>query len=268
MSNLEKVPHPMRMYGLGRVFRGIKGLLFGPPVLRRRVVHEFSRISADFFGGNYVGDDYKMWRKDLEFLNKFRELSPHNYFSEERKFLLKELAASLRGVDGSIAECGSYVGVSSWFIANELPGVDFYLFDSFEGLSEPAEKDRVGEGVQEWKRGDLRSSEDVLRQNLSGFENIHILKGWIPERFSEVRDLRFRLVHIDVDLYQPTLDSLNFFYPRLSPGGVIVMDDYGYENCPGAYRAANEFMEDKPEKIIHSPTGQGIVIRSCSSMLE
>lgn len=268
MGYLKKVPHPRRMYALGRVFRGIGALLFGPPVLRRRVVHEFSRISAGFFGGNYVGDDYKLWRKDSGFLKKFRELSPHNYFSEERKFLLKELAASLREVDGCIAECGSYVGVSSWFIAKELPEVDFYLFDSFEGLSDPVDKDRVGTGVQEWRRGDLQSSEDVLRQNLSEYGNIHILKGWIPERFSEVSDLRFRLVHIDVDLYQPTLDSLSFFYPRLSPGGMIVMDDYGYENCPGAYRAANEFMEDKPERIIHSPTGQGLVIRSCSSGFE
>jgi hypothetical protein len=45
------------------------------------------------------------------------------------------------------------------------------------------------------------------------------------------------------------------------PGGIIVMDDYGFTNCPGAYRAAHEFMATRPESIIHLPTGQGVIIR-------
>lgn len=253
-------PHPARMYGARRVAAGIGALLFGPRDRRRRAVQELVRISVSW-AGYYIGDDYKLWRKDRRFFEQFERLSPHNYYSQERKYALKELAGSLRHLDGAIAECGCYVGVSAWFLADVLPDVDFYLFDSFAGLSEPGVQDAVDSGLQAWQSGDLSAGEQVLRQNLEGFSNIHIKRGWIPDRFADVADRRFRLVHIDVDLYQPTIDSLRFFYPRMNGGGMIVMDDYGYENCPGAHRAAREFMADKPESIVHLPTGQGLIIR-------
>lgn len=233
--------------------------------MRRRAIHEVASVTANILGRHYVSEDYKLWRTDSKFLQKYKELSPHNSFSQDRKFTLKEISKSLRNIKGHLAECGAYIGASSWFIAKELPDVDFYLFDSFEGLSQPIGFDRVRGGVQEWKKGDLKTSEEILCGNLSEFEHIHILKGWIPERFQEVSHLKFRLVHIDVDLYQPTLDSLQFFYPRLNPGGMIILDDYGFENCPGAHKAAEEFMHNKPETIIHLPTGQGLIIRACSA---
>ncbi|MFA7608046.1 MAG: TylF/MycF/NovP-related O-methyltransferase [Rhodocyclaceae bacterium] len=216
---------------------------------------------ASALGGHYVGDDYKLWLQDERFTQRFRELSPHNQFSMERKYALRELARSVVNLDGAVAECGSYVGVSAWFVASVIDGADFYLFDSFEGLSEPSKKDSAPEGLPQWQRGDLSATESELRRNLEDFLNIHVLKGWIPERFEDVFGLDFKLVHIDVDLYQPTLDSLEFFYPRLVAGGVIVMDDYGFANCPGAFEAANHYMRDKPECIIHLPTGQGVIIK-------
>jgi len=222
-----------------------------------------ARVIAGLLGGHHIGDDYKLWLEDKIFTNKLKELSPHNYFSMERKFVIREFARSLKNTPGAVAECGSYVGVSAWFIANEIQGETFYLFDSFEGLSVPTDKDHSPEGVQQWMKGDLSATEDALRCHLKGFSNIHIMKGWIPERFPEVRHERFKLVHIDVDLYEPTYESLAFFYERLVPTGVVIMDDYGFKNCPGAYAAANEFMAEKPESIIHLPTGQGIIIKRC-----
>jgi len=71
----------------------------------------------------------------------------------------------------------------------------------------------------------------------------------------------FRLVHIDVDLYQPTMDSLAFFYPRLSNSGVIVLDDYGFTTCPGAYKAVKTFMSENrlSQHLIMLTTGQGLL---------
>jgi len=57
---------------------------------------------------------------------------------------------------------------------------------------------------------DAIATESELRRNLAGFDNIRVFKGWIPERFQEVIGVDFKLVHVDVDLYQPTLDSLAF----------------------------------------------------------
>jgi hypothetical protein len=84
--------------------------------------------------------------------------------------------------------------------------------------------------------------------------------GWIPERFTDVAERRFCFLHLDVDLLQPTHDALEFFYPRMVPGGVILCDDYGFETCPGARLAVDGFFASRPEPVVHLPTGQGLVI--------
>ena len=256
-------PHPTKMFSSARLLKGIRSLILGPRVVRRRTLHEVARIVSHQLGGHYVGDDYKLWLREDEFVEKFKQLSPHNYFSMERKFTLKEFAKHTLNMEGAVAECGSYVGVSAWFMAREIGGSDFFLFDSFEGLSEPKTQDQSPSDVPQWMAGDLASTEELLKRNLAEFENVHILKGWIPDRFAEVGDRQFKLVHIDVDLYQPTLDSLEFFYHRMIPGGVIIMDDYGFENCPGAHQAAITFMKNRSENIIQLTTGQGVIIRQC-----
>ncbi|TIX21118.1 MAG: methyltransferase, partial [Mesorhizobium sp.] len=72
---------------------------------------------------------------------------------------------------------------------------------------------------------------------------------------------RFALVHIDVDLYEPTRDALAFFYDRVCANGMIICDDYGSGLCPGARKAFDQFFENRPEGIIELPTGQAIVVK-------
>lgn len=86
-------------------------------------------------------------------------------------------------------------------------------------------------------------------------------KGWIPERFADVAQRKFCFVHVDVDLFQPTRDSLEFFYPRMVRGGIILCDDYGFTSCPGAQTAFDTYLADKPEKVVNLPTGQGFIVR-------
>lgn len=253
------------MYSLNRTFKALRWALFGQPWQRRRVRHECARIAASLFGDYPVSDDYKLWREDRTFIKKFRELSPGNYYSEDRKYTLREWVRFTRPVPGCLAECGSYKGASAWFIANEMPDVPLYLFDAFSGLPDLESVDQTPSNTsQSWQKGDFDCSIEVIRRNLSEFDHITILEGWIPDRFPEVARENFRFVHIDVDLYEPTRQALEFFYPRLNSGGVICMDDYGSTICPGAYAAAHEFFEEKPEQIISLTTGQGIVIKTAA----
>jgi O-methyltransferase len=67
-------------------------------------------------------------------------------------------------------------------------------------------------------------------------------------------------VHIDVDIYEPTRDSMAFFYPRLNDGGIIICDDYGFKSYPGATKAVDEFLRDKPEKMVALNDGGGFMI--------
>jgi len=214
------------------------------------------------FGDFPISDDYKLWRDDRQFLDDFNRMSPENPYSQDRKWTLREYVKLSNALPGDIAECGCYVGTSAFFIAQASTHGTLYLFDSFQGLSAPDEADEsTAADVMPWTAGDLSTSETTLRNNLSRFDKIEVLPGWIPERFNEVTNHRFRLVHIDVDLYKPTRDSLEFFYPRLVKGGFIVMDDYGFKNCPGATRAADELAASHGGEILLLTTGQGVITK-------
>lgn len=250
------------MYSFTRLFRAFRWLFSGDPSQKRRVHQEMARIASGLFGDYYLGEDCKLWRTDQEFMHNYQRLCPENPYSQERKFMLRELVRASSALPGAMAECGCYEGASAWFIANECPDRSLHLFDSFEGLSEPGSEDNTGSNdVREWRKGDLCTREEKARANLSAYNHVTIHRGWIPDCFDEVADEWFAFVHIDVDLYQPTFDSLAFFYPRMNKGGVILLDDYGFTTCPGAFRAVSEFMSDKPEPVIHCPTGQGIIFK-------
>ena len=183
----------------------------------------------------------------------------------DRKHILQSLARSVANREGDTAECGVFEGASSLLICDAMDVTSDYrhhAFDSFEGLPAPDAGDLASEAkMVSWREGDLCAPIDAVKKNLSRFDFVSYYKGWIPERFQEVDDRRFKLVHIDVDLYQPTHDSLAFFYPRMVPGGVILCDDYGSTLCPGARRAMDEFFSDKPEhSVIDLLNGQGLVV--------
>ena len=78
-------------------------------------------------------------------------------------------------------------------------------------------------------------------------------------------DSRVAFAHVDVDVYQSVWDCCEFIYPRLTTGGVMVFDDYGFPTCPGARKAVDEFFANKPETPIILQTGQAIAIRSAAS---
>lgn len=227
--------------------------------------HVLSKLVKIF--GFRMYNSHLTWFHDSEFLqiwssSRFYDGHPENI--EDRKFVLFQLAKAVSCVDGDTAECGVYKGASSYLIlkANKNSSKIHHIFDSFKGLSAPSLADKVSVNrAFKWRKHDLRVSESEVKNNLREFENVKLYKGWIPERFSEAINRKFSFIHIDVDLYQPTYDSLTFFYPRMSPGGIIVCDDYGFETCPGAKRACDEFLKDKEEKVVHLPTGQGVIIK-------
>jgi len=206
-----------------------------------------------------------IWPEDEEFKSVWGGYPARgNTGVHERRFNLYYLSKSIKDLEGDTAECGVFEGASSYLIlkSNSGTGKEHYIFDSFEGLSKIEENDFViNKKIPQWKESDLSVGENVVRHNLDEFENVHYLKGWIPERFGEISNKKYSFAHIDVDLYQPTLESINYFYNRMVVGGMIVCDDYGFNTCPGAYKAMKEFFSDKTESIIHLTTGQGVVIK-------
>lgn len=183
---------------------------------------------------------------------------------EIRCFFLQSAIRSLSELDGAVAECGSRNGKSALYMLEACETErDFFLFDSFEGLSDPVPgKDTLESAMSEDGNTRLFQTDfSAVQRRFEPFGNVHIKQGWIPDRFAEVKDHKFCLLHVDVDLHQPTLDSLVFFYDRLVHGGMIICDDYGSANYPGARLALDEFFADKPEKPVELPQGQAFIVK-------
>ena len=225
--------------------------------------YDLAERAARAFYPTYKFSEFgRTFLDDASFLARYEELEgSSNHHALDRKFALDQLVQLALPVPGDTAECGVFKGTSSYLICARTrdKGKPHHVFDSFAGLSEPGAEDG-----DYWERGNLSCGEDEVRARLAPFDFVELHPGWIPERFGDVADRRFSFVHVDVDLHQPTLDSIEFFYERLSPGGLLVCDDYGFRSCPGATRAMDEFFAERPEPIVHLPTGQGFVIRGAS----
>ena len=203
------------------------------------------------------------WWENKSFNHYLDDFEEQNGFNMERRWMLYQLLRLTYAIKGDTAECGVYKGASSYLICLMNEKYDdlniekeHFMFDSFEGLSRPLTLDG-----RHWSEGDLSYELSSLKDAMSSFKNVHYLKGWIPERFDDVQDRAFSFVHIDVDLFQPTFDSVSFFYPRLSQGAVLLCDDYGCTTCPGATKAIDDYLKDKSEKMISLPDGGGFLIK-------
>jgi len=191
------------------------------------------------------------WFKDL-----YAEISPHTVVSLQRCWTLWQGLSQAIHVEGDVMEAGVFQGGTARLlrrVLGEQHEKQLYLFDSFEGMKRVSDKDRHTEGDF------ADTSVEAVRKIVGGSDSVHLFKGWIPNTFAGLSDARFCFAHIDLDLYQGVRDSLDFLYPRLSHGGVIVLDDYGFASCPGARKAVDEFFQDKPERPLALSTSQAII---------
>ena len=158
-------------------------------------------------------------------------------------YVLWQAVRNAASVTGAVVEIGTFRGGSAYFLASAfsaLSGVDIpmHACDTFEG--HPAEA--ITDHDHHHKAGFFRetSVEDV-RAYLAPF-GVRVHQGEITTTLPLLDETSYRLVHIDTDLYQPTLACLEYFGRRMSPHGVIVVDDYGAPKCPGVPRAVSEYL--------------------------
>ena len=218
--------------------------------------------------------DSKRVKLYYEGLNRANGEWTDNFSKQCRFYSLQEMVEVVlkKGLDGDFVECGCWKGHSTYIISTILSENNFknifHIFDSFEkGLSERTPEDadeRFELSKQEVEKEKMMfgSTEEEVKRALSDFAFLKFYKGWIPERFKEVDNCKFSFVHIDVDLYQPTLKSLNFFYPRLVAGGCIVIDDYGFTRFPGSKKAVDAFLAGNEHSLFYEiPTGGCFIIK-------
>jgi O-methyltransferase len=169
-------------------------------------------------------------------------------------YTLYSLVKAYQHLPGDVAEVGVFQGASAKLICEAKGDARLHLFDTFEGLPKASKADGKVHNVNQYP-----CSEESVRTYLAQYPNVVFHKGRFPDSTGQLAETRFSLVHMDVDLYESTRACLEYFYPRMLPGGVMLSHDYSL--LAGVSKAVGEFFSDKPERPIDLPSTQCMVIK-------
>lgn len=161
-----------------------------------------------------------------------------------------------RGIRGAIVECGVWKGGSAMaaMLASDQSR-DFYLYDTFEGMSEPTDADVDKDGLRAadlltgagkdqliWARSEFGEVEANVRSTGYPADKVHFVKGKVEDTIPGTMPDQIAILRLDTDWYESTRHELEHLYPRLMKGGVLIIDDYGHWD--GARRAVDEYFSD------------------------
>jgi O-methyltransferase len=201
---------------------------------------------------------------DPAFLELYPRVAPYSMTSPERMFALHQALHYVHaaGLSGDVIECGVWRGGSSMLAALTLSRLgeaerDLWLYDTFEGMSDPGEQDVAisGERMTEvWDRHRedraspllAYSTLDEVRANMArtGFpaERTHFVQGKVEDTIPGTAPERIAVLRLDTDWFESTRHELVHLYPRLEPGGVLIVDDYGH--WQGARQAVDGYLAE------------------------
>jgi len=203
---------------------------------------------------------FSPWAGSKDFRRCFDSIEKHTLVDSRRCWMLFQLMKQALSLEGDFAEFGVYRGGTALLAAQVLRDASddrrLHLFDSFAGMP----KTSAGEAFE---AGDFKeTSEEAVRALLEPIgPNSSIHAGFFPESFEGLKVERIAFAHVDVDLYKSMIDCIDFVYPRLTPGAIVVFDDYGYPSCARAREAVDEAFSVRKEKPIYLPTGQALIIK-------
>ena len=180
-------------------------------------------------------------------------------------------------LDGLRAECGVFHGFSALLacraasaLGHRYSGAGFHLVDSFAGFAEPCAEDfilkqQTQDGAVKlapaYQAGDAAAIFDEVQQILQAYPELTFHKGFIPAVLATLPEAQWSFIHIDVDMFEPTLASLDYFYPRMVNRGVIICDDYGSLLFPGARKAWDQFCDRRAIRFVVLETGQSVILK-------
>jgi O-methyltransferase len=157
-----------------------------------------------------------------------------------------------RGVDGDMIETGVWRGGSCILMRALIKlsgsqGRTVWVADSFSGLPPPDASSYPADARdRHHKFAFLAVSEDEVRRNFARYglldEGVRFLPGWFRDTLPTLADRRWSLIRLDGDMYESTHVALEHLYPRLSPGGYVLVDDYGA--VEGCRRAVEDFRSE------------------------
>lgn len=220
--------------------------LVGGGWLEQTFLNSVSRIQLLFLGAH----------KDRELIRLMKQSrrKRKSLMSAYEMWIVHSYARAQSRLPGAMAEVGVYQGVSARLICECKGDKSLHLFDTFEGLPQRTHADR-----NVHRTGQYATSVESVREFLDGHPNVHFHKGFFPDSTAGLEEKPYCFVHLDVDLFESTLAALEYFYPKMVPGGVILSHDYSI--LVGVKKAFDEFLADKPEGLVDLPSTQCLLTK-------
>ena len=187
-----------------------------------------------------------------------------NYDIEWRIHVLCWAASQACKLKGDFVDCGVYTGFCAraviHYVDFEKTGKQYFLFDTFSGLdprfSSPYEMRRN----TQLGYGKNAALYDQVVKTFSPF-HVRVVKGAIPESLNEVKISEVSFLSIDMNAVLPEREALEYFWPLMTKGGIIILDDYGYPGCEEQKKTHDAFAVSKGVQILSLPTCQGLIIQ-------
>jgi O-methyltransferase len=171
---------------------------------------------------------------------------------------------------GDFVECGVYRGDMTWMITQcvdlRAAGKTFYLYDTFAGL-DPRYPNEIAsptaENFGQFSAGEYGAQdiEGCVRRRFQPFDYVVVTKGVVPDVLHQIAPERIAFMHIDMNSPKAEAGALEVLFDRVSPGGIIVFDDYGWKTFEKQKEAADRFMAARGQLIMELPTGQGLMVK-------
>ncbi|MGO4443555.1 class I SAM-dependent methyltransferase [Mycobacterium sp. 2YAF39] len=216
------------------------------------------------------------FRDDPEFRRNYQRgvqaLGGEDFYHWEFRFQVGMWAAeSASKLEGDFVECGCSHGFLSSGIMQHLDwdrlGKTFYLLDTFDGMDARFVTDvEREEGALDKSQaavhfGYYANSVDSVRANFAEWQNVRIIPGTVPETLDQVGSQKVAYLHIDMNCAPPEVAALRYFWPRLTPGAFVLLDDYANRGRDEQRLAMDRVANELGVSICTLPTGQGLIMR-------
>lgn len=233
------------------------------PGILKRLIYSNNKIwkFLNVFQAKYQLTVLKFY-KDKKIIDLIKTISKEVDFGLRpfEAYTVYTIAKTQSTLDGDMAEVGVWKGGSARLICEAKGSINLHLFDTFEGLPEVSDKDMCFSQIKLLHKGDFKNTNiETVKDYLSRYDGVHYYKGEFHNTSNAIKDKKFSFVHLDVDLYQSTLECLNIFYPRLVPGGIIISHDYS--NLDGVRKAFEDFFKGIRNPVIEINETQCMVIK-------
>jgi hypothetical protein len=230
----------------------------------QRALERFAQI----FGNVFATDNVILVDRNLGYLNdkKFEQACERNARNDQERSLVLRLntliwaASEALRLPGDFVECGVFRGFCSAVIADYLDfervPKRFYLYDTFDGIPPPY--DTENHDAPAYHESGLYES---VVQRFSRYPNVQVVRGIVPDSFAQAAPKEIAFLHIDMNSSKAEIAALEILFDRVSPGGFVVFDDYGWCGYAAQQVAEDEFMRQRGHRILELPTGQGLLIK-------